>query len=155
MSCTLTNLSLSLSHTSLCDSAVSYSQLRGNRARSAELKKACRVYFCLRLVFAWATVPLWTKLQALICCCPTSLPPLHTLINETVGSRNTYLYRWFSLLRPLLDGSESREIEKKMCMCATVFPNLAMQQVPAEHQEILSASGPQTVRLLTGRDFIS
>lgn len=42
-------------HHSQCDSAVSYSQLRGNRARSAELKNACQVYFCLRLALACVT----------------------------------------------------------------------------------------------------
>lgn len=58
LSSTLTNcLAHTQTHThhSLCDSAVSYSQLRGNRARSAELKNACQVYFCLRLALACVT----------------------------------------------------------------------------------------------------
>lgn len=72
MSCTLTNVSLW--HTSLCDSAVSYSQLRGNRARSAELKNACQVYFCLLLVSAGVMVPLWMDFHALLWADPLPCP---------------------------------------------------------------------------------
>lgn len=117
MNCTLTNsLSLCVSrthtHTSPCDSAVSYSQLRGNRARSAELKNACQVYFCLRLALAWAMLQLWTELHALICCCPTSPSPLPALLSDGKNNKlkcpclfcRRRFILWFVLCRPWWNG---------------------------------------------------